>query len=76
MTSICIPATPTENRVLPQHFAVGRSSQRVRKDFLANSEPTLEDVLADDVVCRLMARDGVVAKDLLTLIDKVRPYLT
>jgi hypothetical protein len=76
MTSVCIPATQVERRVSQQAaFSGGLVSQRPRATFLANSEPSLDDVMADDVVRRLMARDGVGVADLLSLIDRVRPHL-
>lgn len=40
--------------------------------FLGNDEPGIDDMLRDEVVVRLMARDGIAAADLRTLIGTVR----
>lgn len=51
-------------------FAVGAKARRAHQ-FLGNDEPSLDDLLADDVLKRLMARDGVAAEQLRQLADHI-----
>jgi len=44
--------------------------------FQGNGEPPLAEVIADDTVRRMMARDGVDLDQLLVLLDEVRTRLT
>lgn len=74
-TSFCIPATPAEGRGSAPAFPVGLRSARGGTGFLGIGEPPLAELMADDVVRRLMARDGVGAEQLLSLIDEVRSRL-
>lgn len=42
---------------------------------VGHGEPSLDEMLADEVMRQMMARDGVATVDLLTLIDEVRHRL-
>ena len=75
MTSICIPATPAEGRGSAPTFPVGVRVVRSAVAFLGNGEPPLAEVMDDEVVRRMMARDGVQPDQLLSLIDAVRNRL-
>ncbi len=75
MTSVCIPAAPAENRGPASSFPVGVRVARSAACFLGNGEPPLAEVMGDDVVRRMMARDGVQPDQLLSLIDAVRTRL-
>lgn len=57
-------------------IARGGAHQRRPSSFLGNDEPSLEDMLSDEVVVRLMDRDGVVADQLRSMLDRVRASLT
>jgi hypothetical protein len=72
---MCIPATPAEGRGAAPAFPVGQRSARAGTRFLGIGEPPLAELMADEVVRRLMARDGVGAEQLLSLIDEVRSRL-
>lgn len=48
------------------HFPVPQS--RMPRHFLGNAEPALDELLSDDVMMRLMARDGVVAEQVRDLV--------
>lgn len=43
--------------------------------YLGNGEPALADVMADPMILRLMARDGVAVDSLKSLIEDVRARL-
>lgn len=81
MHSACSPAaTPCDTRVSAQpNFAQksfglkGRADRA--QDFEGNDEPSLDELMDDDVVRRVMARDGVEAHQVWTLIDTMRNRL-
>lgn len=84
MTSIRIPAIAAEGRVpavaaegrgTASAFPVGSRAARSGSAFLGIGEPPLAELMADEAVRRLMARDGVLADQLLSLIDEVRNRL-
>lgn len=50
--------------------AVTRKAARVQ--YLGNYEPSLDDLLSDDVLARLMTRDGVMAQTLRDLATFIR----
>jgi hypothetical protein len=50
-------------------------SARKGLPFMGNLEPSLDEVMDDDVVRRVMARDGVDADHLRSLIAEVRTRL-
>jgi hypothetical protein len=52
----------------------GRASRAVSY-IVGNAEPSLEEVMADPIVHRLMARDGVALDSLNSLIDEIRGRL-
>jgi hypothetical protein len=56
-------------------FPVGMRPHRPGPYFLGNVEPTLDEVMDDPMVRRLMDRDGVAVDSLLGLIDEVRDRL-
>ena len=72
MSGICIPASPAEGRGAAPAFPVGLRATRTSPGFLGVGEPPLAELMADEVVRRMMARDGVKADQLLSLIDEVR----
>lgn len=58
--NFCSPAAAVDGRKAQGvHFPVPQT--RVPRHYLGNAEPALDDLLADDVMMRLMARDGVMA---------------
>lgn len=69
--NICSPAAlDADSRATPAAFAVARKVKRVQ--YLGNDEPSLDDLLSDDVLMRLMARDGVAADQVRCLIGHIR----
>lgn len=44
-------------------------------DYLGNAEPALDEMMSDEVIRRVMARDGVAVDQLLSLLDRVRSNL-
>lgn len=66
-----LAATAMEGRGAPASFALGMRS-RNSSHFLGNSEPSLDELLADEVLRRVMARDGVEPEKLRALADHVR----
>lgn len=70
-------ASPTEPRAACGRV-VGRASMRsprAESRFTANVEPSLEEIFEDEVMHRLMARDGVRRDELMSLVDQVRQRL-
>ncbi|MGE5546877.1 MAG: hypothetical protein ACM33T_08270 [Solirubrobacterales bacterium] len=68
----CKPAAaPLETRG-PAPVFVGIASRSPRADFQGNAEPSLDEMISDEVVRRVMARDGVAVDQLLSLLDQVR----
>lgn len=76
MHSACSPAaTPSDTRGSAQTaFALKGRADRA-PDFEGNDEPSLDELMDDDVVRRVMARDGVEAHQVWTLIDTMRNRL-
>ncbi|HSV28915.1 MAG TPA: hypothetical protein VLL76_05135 [Candidatus Omnitrophota bacterium] len=71
----CKPAAaPSEARGASSAFAMGLRMNR-SADFLGNAEPGLDEMMADEVIRRVMARDGVAADQLLSMLDRVRHNL-
>lgn len=69
--NICSPAAlDPGSRSNATAFAVARKLKRVQ--YLGNDEPNLDDLLSDDVLMRLMARDGVAAEQVRNLADHIR----
>ena len=46
-----------------------------QQSFGSDEEPSLEEILVDPIVRRLMERDGVQAPELISLIDETRKRL-
>ncbi|MBC7950432.1 MAG: hypothetical protein H7Z12_01255 [Rhodospirillaceae bacterium] len=76
MYSACTPAAaPLEVRGAAQPaFAVGLRA-RSGRDFEGNGEPSLDELMGDEVIRRVMARDGVQADQLRSLMDHMRNRL-
>lgn len=76
LTSACQPAAaPSDPRSPPSSaFVVGVRPQRASL-FLDGAEPSLDEVMDDPMVRRLMDRDGVEVDHLLSLIEEVRGKL-
>lgn len=66
--SICSATTAASDKtnVHAVKFPMGHKGQRTPQ-FMGNCEPSLEDLLTDDIMIRLMARDGVAAEQLRQL---------
>lgn len=74
--NVCAPvATSYETRASAMPFAL-RQPMRRATDFLGNAEPHLDDLMDDELMGRLMSRDGVGRDQLLTLIERVRAGLS
>lgn len=56
---------------VPASFALGMRA-RNSTHFMGNDEPSLDELLADDVLRRVMARDGVQPEYLRALAAHVR----
>lgn len=79
MHSTCSPtATPRETRGSVQS-AYGRTTFATcapkAVDFEGNDEPSLDELMDDDVVRRVMARDGVQPDQVWSLMDALRNRL-
>ncbi|WP_043745632.1 hypothetical protein [Paramagnetospirillum magneticum] len=55
--------------------ALGGRSARAIAYYSGGREPSLDEVMSDPIVHRLMARDGVALESLTTLIAEVRGRL-
>ena len=68
ITKACTPTNhSSEGRTgATARFVVGGKPRRAAQ-YLGNAEPLLEDLLCDDVLMRLMARDGVGAEQVRQL---------
>lgn len=76
MHGACTPATtPRDSRGSAQSAFV--SSVRVAKvmSFEGNDEPSLDELMGDDVMRRVMARDGVQPDQVWSLVDVMRNRL-
>jgi len=69
INNACTPATPCANSrsTVTAAFPMATKARRAPQ-YLGNDEPRLEDLLSDDVLIRLMARDGVAADQLRALV--------
>lgn len=56
--------------------SIGRGQRYRSSLFLGNDEPSLDEMLSDEVVVRLMDRDGVAADQLRSMLDRVRANLS
>ena len=76
MRSACTPAAaPLDTRGAAQPtFAVGLRA-RPEWDYEGNGEPSLDEIMDDDVIRRVMARDGVQRDQLMSLLDHMRNRL-
>lgn len=74
--SACTPAaTPRDARgsAQPVFVSAGRSTRVV--SFEGNDEPSLDELMDDDVMRRVMARDGVQPDQVWSLMDVMRNRL-
>lgn len=72
----CTPATtPRESRggAQPSFAACVRTAKVV--NFEGNDEPSLDELMDDDVIRRVMARDGVQPDQVWSLVDAMRNRL-
>lgn len=53
----------------------GPSLGSARRSFSGAGEPSMADVMSDSIVRQIMARDGVGADQLTSLIENVRSHL-
>lgn len=67
-------ATSVDIRGATPAFALGVRSFR-SAGFLGNAEPSLDEMMSDEVIRRVMARDGVAADQLLTMLENVASRL-
>jgi hypothetical protein len=76
MHSACTPAALSrETRTCAQTaFAPVKRADRAA-DFEGNDEPSLDELMGDDVVRRVMARDGVLPDQVWSLMDVMRNRL-
>jgi hypothetical protein len=76
MRSACTPAAaPLDLRGATQPtFALGVRS-RTQWDYEGNGEPSLDELMGDEVIRRVMARDGVQPDQLMSLLDHMRDRL-
>ncbi|MBI5163789.1 MAG: hypothetical protein HY985_07790 [Magnetospirillum sp.] len=82
MTSACQPAPVPPSSAMAEgrggagaFFPIGVSTKRIPSRFLGNCEPTLDEMMADEVIHRVMARDGVAVDELVSLMCHVRSTL-
>jgi hypothetical protein len=73
MHSACTPAAISrETRgCSPSAFSVPVRADRAA-DFEGNDEPSLDELMGDDVMRRVMARDGVLPDQVWSLMDVMR----
>jgi hypothetical protein len=62
----CSPATPCAPRGAGPAL-IGNLTRRRPSDYLGNAEPDLRELLGDEVMRRLMTRDGVEPEMVLAL---------
>jgi hypothetical protein len=71
LKTACSPATPrAPRRSGPTLF--GNGHRHRLSHYLGNAEPDLSEMLDDEVIRRLMARDGVQPELLLALAGRMR----
>lgn len=76
MHGACTPATtPRDSRgsAQPVFAASVRAAKAVM--FEGNDEPSLDELMGDDVIRRVMARDGVQPDHVWSLVDVLRNRL-
>lgn len=76
MHSACSPAaTPLDTWGSAQPtFALSVRATKA-EEFEGNGEPSLDELMDDDVIRRVMARDGVLPDQVWSLIDAMRTRL-
>lgn len=76
MHSACTPAaTPREARGSAQPVFVASVRAAKVVSFEGNDEPSLDELMDDDVMRRVMARDGVQPDQVWSLVDVMRNRL-
>lgn len=76
MHSACTPAaTPREARGSAQSVFVANARAAKVMTFEGNDEPSLDELMGDDVMRRVMARDGVQPDQVWSLLDVMRNRL-
>lgn len=76
MHSACTPAaTPREARGSAQPVFVSAVRSAKAMNFEGNDEPSLTELMDDDVMRRVMARDGVQPDQVWSLMDVMRNRL-
>lgn len=74
--SACTPATaPRETRGNAQPGYSVKVGLNRAMDFEGNDEPSLDELLDDEIVRRVMARDGVQPDQVWSLMDMMRNRL-
>ncbi|MBF0325364.1 MAG: hypothetical protein HQL42_09845 [Alphaproteobacteria bacterium] len=63
----CSPATPFASRGTGT-VMIGNRSRRCHSAYLGNAEPDLHELLGDEVLRRMMTRDGVEPEMVLALV--------
>jgi|AGTN01.2.fsa_nt_gi hypothetical protein len=76
MYNTCSPAAaPHDKRGMVQPALALRGSGRKPHYFEGNVEPSIDELMDDDVMRRVMARDGVQPEQLRSLLDCMRTRL-
>lgn len=76
MHSACTPAaTPRDSRGNAQPVFVTNARASRVMNFEGNDEPSLDELMGDDVMRRVMARDGVQPDQVWSLMDVMRNRL-
>lgn len=55
-----------------QNVLAARAVKMRKADFLGNDEPSLDELMDDDLVRRVMARDGLQPHQVWSLLDDMR----
>lgn len=76
MYNTCSPAAaPSDKRGMAQTAFSLRGTGRKPLYFEGNAEPSIDELMDDDVIRRVMARDGVQPEQLRSLLDCMRNRL-
>jgi hypothetical protein len=76
MYNTCTPATTlTDKRGMAQPTFALRGNGRNARFFEGNAEPSIDELMDDEVMRRVMARDGVQPEQLRSLLDCMRNRL-
>lgn len=76
MLNVCTPAIiPSEKNGMPQPAFVLKGGAPKPFYLDGNVEPTIDELMDDDVMRRVMARDGVQPDQLRSLLDCMRNRL-